>query len=79
MIFDYIEWDEHNLDHPTKRLTARQIEQALANADHWFLHKTIKDRRLVRSRTDGGKSVLVVVQVVQVVGGGLRPITGWEE
>jgi len=33
MIFDRIEWDEHNLDHASKRLTAEEIEQAIWNAD----------------------------------------------
>jgi hypothetical protein len=33
MIFDHIEWDEHNLEHATKRLTAAEIEQAVLNAD----------------------------------------------
>ena len=33
MIFDHIEWDEYNLDHATKRLTAAKIEQAIRNAD----------------------------------------------
>lgn len=76
MIFDWIEWDEANLDHATKRLTAAEIEQALFNADQWFRHPKHQDRRLVRAQTDGGKSVLVVVQVVR---NGVRPITGWEE
>ena len=33
MILDHIEWDEHNLDHATRRLTAAEIEQAIRNAD----------------------------------------------
>ncbi len=76
MIFDRIEWDEHNLDHATRRLTVAEIEQALFNADRWFRHPKHKDRRLVRAETDGGKPVLVVVQIVH---DGVRPITGWEE
>lgn len=76
MIFDWIEWDEANLDHATRRLTVAEIEQALANADEWFRNPKRPDRRLVRSRTDGGKRVLVVVQIV---GDGVRPVTGWEE
>ncbi len=76
MIFDRIEWDEHNLDHATRRLTVAEIEQALFNADQWFRLPKHKDRRLVRAETDGGKPVLVVVQIVQ---GAVRPITGWEE
>ena len=51
MIFDRIEWDEHNLDHATRRLTVAEIEQALFNADRWFRHPKHKDRRLVRAET----------------------------
>ena len=40
MIVDRIEWDEYNLDHATKRLTAAEIEQAIWNADRWFGHRT---------------------------------------
>ncbi len=29
MIFYDVEWDEYNLDHATKRLTAVEIEQAI--------------------------------------------------
>lgn len=76
MIVDRIEWDESNLDHATVRLTAAEIEQALMNADKWYQHRTHPDRRLVRAQTDGGKAVLVVVQVVRDA---VRPITGWEE
>lgn len=76
MIFDRIEWDEYNLDHATRRLTAAEIEQALFNADRWFRHPRHRDRRLVRAGTDGGKPVLVVVRILH---DGVRPITGWEE
>jgi hypothetical protein len=76
MIFDRIEWDEHNLDHATKRLTAAEIEQAIWNADQMILHREYADRGLFRSVTDGGKSVVVIVQILQH--GGVRPITGWE-
>ncbi len=75
MIVDRIEWDEDNLDHATKRLTAAEIEQAIWNADRWFGHRTHADRRVILSRTNGGKSVVVIVQVVH---DGVRPITGWE-
>lgn len=78
MIFDHIEWDEDNLDHATKRLTAAEIEQAIRNADgkDMNLSKDAPDRRLIRSATDGGKRVAVVIQLVS---NGARPITGWAE
>jgi len=76
VILGHIEWDEHNLDHATKRLTAAEIEQAIWNATGWQKHTTEEDRRLIRSATDGGKHVLLIVQVV---GAGVRPITGWKE
>lgn len=75
MIFDHIEWDEHNLEHATRRLTAAEIEQAIWNADRMFPHREHPGRGLFRSVTDGGKAVVVIVQVG---GGGVRPITGWE-
>lgn len=76
MIFDHIEWDEHNLDHATTRLTAVEIEQAIWSAARMRRHKDDPDRALIRSVTDGGKSVVVIVQIVR---DGVRPITGWEE
>jgi hypothetical protein len=75
MIFDRIEWDEHNLDHATRRLTAAEIEQAIWNADRMFSHRAHPGRTLFRSMTDGGKAVVVIVEIV---GDGVRPITGWE-
>ena len=75
MIFDGIEWDEHNLDHATKRFTAAEIEQAIWNADRMFPHRGHPSRGLLRSVTDGGKAVVVIVEIV---GDGVRPITGWE-
>jgi hypothetical protein len=76
VIFDHIEWDEYNLDHATKRLTAAEIEQAIWNATSASRHRMERDRRLIRSATNGGKRVIVIVQVVH---DGVRPITGWEE
>jgi hypothetical protein len=75
VIFERIEWEEHNLAHATKRLTVAEIEQAILNADEWFRHRKRADRRVFMSTTDGGKSVVVIVQVVR---DGVRPITGWE-
>lgn len=76
MIFDHIEWDDDNLDHATRRLTMAEIEQAIWNATTWRRSRDADDRRLLRSATAGGKSVVVVVQVIR---DGVRPITGWEE
>ena len=75
MIFDRIEWDEHNLDHATRRLTASEIEQAIWNANRMIPHRDHLDRGLFRSVTDGGRSVVVIVMIVH---DGVRPITGWE-
>lgn len=75
MIFDRIEWDDDNLDHATRRLTVEEIEQAIWNASRIIPHRTHSDRGLFRSSTDGGKLVVVIVQIVH---DGVRPITGWE-
>ena len=75
MILDRIEWDEHNLHHATRRLTASEIEQAIWNADRIAPHRQHPERGLIRSATDGGKHVAVIVLVVH---DGVRPITGWE-
>lgn len=42
MIFDFIEWDEHNLDHATRRLTAIEIEQVIWNADQLRKHRVTR-------------------------------------
>jgi hypothetical protein len=75
VIFDRIEWDEANLEHATRRLTAAEIEQVIANADSAIPHRTVTDRVLFRSVTDGGKRAVVIAQLVR---DGVRPITGWE-
>lgn len=76
VIFDRIEWDENNLVHATRRLTVAEIEQALWNANQMFRHREHEDRALIRSSTDGGKRVVIVVALLH---DGVRPITGWEE
>jgi hypothetical protein len=75
MIFDHIEWDQHNLEHATKRLTGAEIERAVLNADRMLKHPRDSDRGRIESVTDGGKEVVVIVQLVR---DGVRPITGWE-
>lgn len=78
MIFDGVEWDENNLDHACRRVTAPEIEQVIANATSYRPHHRHADRILFTSRTDGGKRVTVVARYDtgrQLV----RPITAWEE
>ncbi len=75
MIFDRIEWDEHNLDHATKRLTAAEIEQAIWNAPRMRTNRRNPGRARIESVTDGGKAVVIIVALVPK---GVRPITGWE-
>jgi hypothetical protein len=78
VIFDGIEWDERNLDHACRRVTAEEIEQVIANATAYRRHLRYPDRILLTDRTDGGKRVTVVARYDagrQLV----RPITAWEE
>ena len=75
MIFDRIEWDEHNLrprDHEAHR---RRDRAGDLNANRMVPHREHADRGLFRSVTDGGKSVVVIVEILH---NGVRPITGWE-
>ena len=76
MLLEFIEWDDDNLEHATKRLSAGEIEQALWNADRMIRHRVHHDRVLIRSRTDGGRAVVVIAAIR---GDGLRPITAWED
>lgn len=78
MIFDFIEWDEHNLDHATRRLTAAEIEQVIWNAETMRPHREYPDRVLFVSTTDGGKKAAVIAQIVGS-SEGIRPITAWEQ
>ncbi|MGH3910411.1 MAG: hypothetical protein ACRDRM_06230 [Pseudonocardiaceae bacterium] len=78
MFFDGIEWDEHNLDHACRRVTAAEIEQVITNANSYHSHQRYPDRVLFTDRTDGGKRVTVVARYD--TGRRLvRPITAWEE
>ena len=75
MIFDRIEWDEHNLDHATRRLTVAEIEQAIWNAPRMRANPRNPGRARIDSVTDGGKAVVIIVALMP---NGVRPITGWE-
>jgi hypothetical protein len=55
VIFDGIEWDENNLAHACRRVTAAEIEQVIANATTYRRHQHHPDRVLFTDRTDGGK------------------------
>ena len=78
MHFDGIEWDEDNLGHACRRVTAAEIEQVITNAASWRRHRRYADRVLFTDRTDGGKLVTVIARYD--VGRHLvRPITAWEE
>lgn len=76
MIFERIEWDEANLDHATRRVTAAEIEQAIWNAGRMTRHREHPERVMFRSTTDGGRRLVVVAQIIR---DGVRPITAWEE
>jgi hypothetical protein len=76
VIFEWIEWDEDNLDHATRRASVAEVEQAIFNAGRAIPSRHHADRVLFRSSTDGGRRLIVVAQIV---GEGVRPITAWDE
>lgn len=78
MLFDSIEWDEHNLDHACRRVTAAEIEQVIVRATGWRRHRQFADRVLFTDRTDGGK-LLTVVARYDAGRRLVRPITAWKE
>ncbi len=78
MIFDAIEWDENNLDHACRRLTAAEIEQVISNATSYRPHRHHPDRVLFTDHTDGGKRATVIARY-DAGRRSIRPITAWEE
>ncbi len=76
MIFEWIAWDDDNLHHATRRASVAEIEQAIFNAGRAIPSRHHRDRVLFRSATDGGRRLVVVAQIVR---GGVRPITAWDE
>jgi hypothetical protein len=78
VIFDAIEWDENNLAHACRRVSAREIEQVITNATAYRRHRTYPDRVRFTDRTDGGKNVTVIARH-HPARGSIRPITAWEE
>lgn len=75
MIFDRVEWDEHNLDHATVRLTADEIEQVIWNAGAVRRHRKYANRVMFHAATNGGKKAVVIAEIVR---DGVRPVTAWE-
>jgi hypothetical protein len=77
MRFEVVEWDDSNLGH-LKRATAAEVEQAIANADHVFPHRTNADRGVIHSETNGGRRLVLIVEL-RDGGRTVRPITAWED
>ena len=76
VLFDHIEWDDVNLEHATKRVSATGVEPAIWNADRRRLPAPrVPGSRHVSSAPDGGRNLVVIAQVVR---DGVRPITAWE-
>ena len=74
--FEVVEWDDRNLGH-LKRATAAEVEQAIANADEVFPHRTVADRRDPFGdewRPTTGADCAIARQRPD-----LRPITAWED
>lgn len=78
MQFERVEWDDANLDHATVRASVAEIEQAIANADRLYRNRQSPSRRLIRSDTDGGRRLVIVIALLDD-GRAVRPITAWEE
>lgn len=77
MVYHLIEWDERNLEHAASRATVDEITQAIINAKTMTRHRTIPDRVVMLSETNGGRLLRVIADVVR--GDTLRPVTAWEE
>jgi hypothetical protein len=77
VLFDHVEWDDANLEHACRRLTAREIEQVIMNAVTYRPHPQHPERVLFDSHTDGGRRAIVVAH--HDAGRlSIRPITAWE-
>jgi hypothetical protein len=68
--------DDGNLA-KTRRATAAEVEQVIANADSFTRSRHAADRVMFRARTNGGRPLVVVAQLKD--DGRLRPITAWED
>lgn len=73
-----IVWDDNNEPHATERATMTEITQAILDVDHYVRTKTHgADRAALVGTTNGGRQLLVVVEVRDSVT--VRPITAWDE
>ena len=71
MLVEWIEWDEVNVLHATAHgVSVSEIEQAIRNARTAVWRKG-GDRGVIRSVTDGGRPVVVIID--KKPGGGIRP------
>ena len=77
MVYHPIEWDENNIEHAASRATVDEITQSIINVKTMTRHRTIPDRVVILSETDGGRLLRVIADVVR--GDALRPVTAWEE
>jgi hypothetical protein len=77
VVYHLIERDENNLEHAASRATVDEITQAIINAKTMTRHRTIPDRVVMLSETNGGRLLRVIADVVR--GDTLRPVTAWEE
>lgn len=77
MRFETVLWDDGNLV-KRRRATPAEVEQVIANADRMATSRDALDRYLLRERTDAGKPLVVVVQLLDG-GRTVRPITAWQE
>lgn len=77
MVYHFIEWDENNLEHAASRATVDEITQAIINAKTMTRHRTVPNRVVMLSETDGGRLLRIIADVVR--GDTLRPVTAWEE
>ena len=75
MVYHPIEWDENNIEHAASRATVDEITQSIINAKTMTRHRTIPDRVVILSETDGGRLLRVIADVVR--GDALRPVTAW--
>lgn len=78
MIFDDIQWDDHNLGHATRRLSLPEIEQGIWNAEGYYSQKRTPGRVVFRTETDGGKRIVIVAELIYITNE-VRPITAWED
>jgi hypothetical protein len=79
VLFEWFEWDDDNIMHATRHgVSVVEIAEAIANADRFIRSGTdAHDRVLFRSRTDAGRPIVVVAQLLPR--GGLRPFAAFED